>query len=170
MTHCVEALKIWTETNSVNVLYDTVIDEFTDDKLFQSVYGKKNVAIIGITTDGDVFGAFYRFAMTRREANQPGLIAFSFESNGRCQTPHVFPVNPMMRYQARVTFCKNESDRRFVFFDSGPGWFHLGDEKARSYCYYLARGFDGLDNFTLTGKNTGYEPHHCTRLIAVQLL
>ena len=59
MTKGVNALKHWTRLSEATLVYDSKADEFTDDGLFDKVKGKPNIALIGFTTDGDVFGGFY---------------------------------------------------------------------------------------------------------------
>ena len=59
MADCVNALKEWTGKSSSTIIFDSTIDEFTDQGLFERVKGKPNVAMVGTTTDGDVFGGFY---------------------------------------------------------------------------------------------------------------
>ena len=51
--------------------------------------GRPNIAIIGFTTDGDVFGVLYSVSVDRHEGefDGPNIFAFSFESHGPCMTP-----------------------------------------------------------------------------------
>ena len=49
------------------------------------------------------------------------------------------------------------------------GNFGLGNEKSWTYCYYLSRFFQTIDDTTLTGKTGKDQPHHCFRVLAVQL-
>ena len=171
---CVNSLKSWTGKTRTTIIYDSVVDEFTRDGLFEKVKGKPNIAVIGFTTDGDVFGGFYSVAVTEQEEgfNDPNMFVFSFESHGRCETPQRFVVSEEVKGSVSVTFLKDD-DWGFVALGvAGVGCFFLGNETHNSYCFGLSRTFEGLENTTLTGK-TGHSwtgpYHHCTRLVAVQL-
>ena len=171
----VDALKAWTGKVRATLLFDSTVDEFTDKGLFTKVKGKPNIAVIGFTTDGDVFGGFYSVAMTEQEkrTRDPNIFAFSFESHGRCQTPQRFSVKEGLKRKAYLRFWK-DNEYGFVYFladDNGGFW--LGNERSNSWCWNLSRGFEGLENTTLSGQNNVYMRtppyHHCTRLVAVQL-
>ena len=56
----INALKEWTGKARATVIFDSTIDEFTRDGLFDNVKAKPNIAIVGFTTDGDVFGVLQR--------------------------------------------------------------------------------------------------------------
>ena len=93
------ALKEWTGKASATKIYDSTVDEFTADGLFNMVKGKQNIALVGFTADGDVFGGFYSVAVTEqfKEFNDPNMFVFSFESHGRCATPQRFAVRKEVR-------------------------------------------------------------------------
>ena len=166
---CANTLKEWTGKTSASIVYDSTVDEFTDECLFQAVKGKPNIAIIATTTDGDVFGGFYSVAVTQQDEafKDPNIFAFSFESHGRCETPQRFVVKKEMKDHAFVKLVKVSSSG-FVWFDGGNGWFFLGNEKSRPFCVYLSNVFEGIEDTTLTGKGN-YEDFTCCRLVAVQL-
>ena len=67
MADCINALKEWTGKAKTTVVYDSTVDEVTHDRLFNTVKGKPNIAVIGFTTDGDVFGGFYSVAVTEQD-------------------------------------------------------------------------------------------------------
>ena len=175
MAKCVEALKGWTEKRNVAVLYDSMVDELTDDGLFRSVVGKPNVAVVAFTTDGDVFGAFYSVAVTEqwREFPDPSIFAFSFESHGRCMTPQRFVLKPDAKEKAAVEFFKESFKRWFVRFRfRGADGFDFGDPQSDTCCVNLSDVFEGMDDTTLTGTTDQLEagnPFRCERLLAVQL-
>ena len=159
------ALKEWTGKSTASVVYDSKIDPFTDDGLFQAIKDRENIAIIATTSEGDVFGGFYSRAVLEQSGGyflDPNMFIFSFESHGRCETPQRF----LPKGYAHVMFYKDTS--AFVSFDAGTGWFHLGNEKSRTYCAHLSQGFEGIKNSTLTGKRNG-ENFTCCRLVAIQL-
>ena len=176
MERYVNPLKEWTGKARATIIFDSTVDEFTAQGLFAKVKGKRNIAVIGFTTDGDVFGGFYSVAVTkqRREFYDPNIFVFSFESRGRCDTPQRFVREEWLEDEANVEFQKDCPQGFLVFWvDGACGGFFLGNERSDSYCTDLSRGFDGLEDTTLTGKNNRdlRKPpyHHCTRLIAVQL-
>ena len=173
MADCINALKEWTGKASATVVYDSTVDEFTHNGLFEKVKGKRNIAIIATTTDGDVFGAYYSVAVTQQEQyfQDPDMFIFSFESHGRCMTPQRFMVKEEWKGGASVEFFKNVCGGRFVLFNGGGGWFSLGNEKSRTWCFQLSHGFNGIDDTTLTGEPEGSHSGNftCCRLVAVQL-
>ena len=175
MADCINALKEWTVKARATIIYDSTVDEFTYDGLFNNVKWKPNVALIGFTTDGDVFGVFYGVAATKRDKdfNDPNLFVFSFESHGRCETPRMFPVKKRLKKNARVMFFTEDRYERFVWFGVyGEGCSYLGNESSKLYCNNVSNVFEELEDTTLTGRSgkCGYGPyHHFTRLVAVQL-
>ena len=129
MANGVNALKEWTGKTTTTFVYDSTVDPFTEDGLFNKVKRKQNVAIIGFTTDGDVFGGFYSVAVTEQwhEFLDPNIFAFSFESRGRCMTPRRFVVKESLKAWAFVNFCKN-TDGFVRFWVGCQGGFFLGNE------------------------------------------
>ena len=55
MAERVNVLKAWTGKARATIVFDNTVDDFTHDGLFANVKGKPNVAVVGFTTDGDVF-------------------------------------------------------------------------------------------------------------------
>ena len=161
-------MKEWTGKARATIIYDSTVDEFAGGCLFQKVRGKENIAIVATTTDGDVFGGFYSVAVTEQweEFFDPNIFLFSFESHGRCETPQRFDVKKKRMGDACVKFYKNDCDRWFVRFYGGDGWFSLGNERSRTFCYDLSRCFEGIEDPTLTGKNR--IRFTCCRLVAIQ--
>ena len=172
MARRVESLKEWTGKAGVTIVYDSKIDPFTHDGLFSNLRGKENIAIIGFTTDGDVFGGFYSVAVTKQDKkyNDPDMFIFSFESHGRCETPQRFDVKKGEKGEAVVGLFKNHPDG-FVQFWVANGHFWLGNEKSKSDFWNISLGFEGVEDTTLTGKSGlgSKDEHHCARLVAVQL-
>ena len=168
MTECVNVLKEWTGKASATVLFDGTVDELNHAWLFDKVKGRQNIAVVAFTTDGDVFGGFYSVAVTEQTTYMydPNIFVFSFESHGRCATPQRFVVKEGLKKNAYVCFWTRD-DFGFVQFSvlGGYGGFTLGNERSKSCCQYLSRGFEGLQDTTLTGN----VHHHCTRLVAIQL-
>ena len=170
MVEEVTVLKRWTGKAHANVIFDSTVDEFTNNGLFAKTRGKPNVAVVGFTTDGDVFGGFYSCAVTKQVEwfNDPNIFAFSFESHGRCMTPQRFLVRERRRHSSYVCFNPGDANNGFVYFGEYGG-LGLGDERVDAWCGDLSREFEGLEDTTLSGKNGHGCFHHCTRLLAVQL-
>ena len=170
---CVNALKEWTGKARATIIYDSMVDEFTLDGLLNKVKGKTNVAVIGFTTVGDVFGGFYGTARKMQGApfHDPNVFIFSFESHGRCATPQRFAVKEELKSEAFVRFWKDDRFGFVSFWVDGAGGFFLGDERSESFCSGLSSAFEGLEDTTLTGKSFQKIDlyHHCYRLVAVQL-
>ena len=104
MAKALESLKEWTGKTNATIIYDSTVDEFTDQGLFDKVKSKRNIALIGFTTDGDVFGGFYSVAVEMQEMQffDPNMFVFSFESHGRCETPQMFIVKEELRENVYV--------------------------------------------------------------------
>ena len=174
MPNRVNALKEWTDKAIATIIYDSTVDEFTADGIFDKVKGKENVAIVGFTTDGDVFGVFYSVAVTEqgKDFDDRNIFAFSFESHGRCETPQRFVVKKGLKEMVNVYFFKTAPYGFVDFGVAGLGGFWLGNERSNSFCTDLSDGFAGIKDTTLTGQNGTYPDgpfHHCARLVAIQL-
>ena len=170
----VDALKEWTGKTKATIIYDSTADEFTADGVFNKVEGKENIAVVGFTTDGDVFGGFYSRAVLwqNEELYDPNIFAFSFESHGRCKTPQRFVGKERRSIGAFVGLCKNNRNGFFQFWVVGGGGFFLGNERSDSFFCYISNVFKGLEDTTLTGISIDWSNplyHHCTRLVAIQL-
>ena len=174
MADCINALKEWTGKARASVVYDSTVDEFTAGGLFQKVKGNKNIAVVGFTTDGDVFGMFYSRAVTKQDVRffDPTVFVFSFESHGRCKTPQRFVLKEGLKRDACVAFWKNDSSGFVVLWVGHECGFYLGNERSYSDCWDMSRAFDRLEDTALTGKS-GHRVegrlHHCARLLAVLL-
>ena len=170
MATCINALKQWTGKADVTIVYDSVVDEFTDQGIFEKVKGKPNVALVATTTDGDVFGGFYSVAVTEQMKPffDPDMFIFSFESRGRCETPKNFHVKENVRARTFVLFFKDDSEEWTVDIGGGVGWFYLGNETSDTWCSNLSLGFEGIEDGTLTGKPNGGN-FTCARLVALHL-
>ena len=173
MADCVNALKEWTGKTRATKIYDSTVDEFTNHCLFDKVKGKPNIAVVGFTTDGDVFGEFHSVAVTEQDKEffDPSIFDFSFESHGRCMKTQRFLVKKLKK-KALVQFCKNYSSGFVAFGVDNAGGFFLGNEDSDSYCWVVSDAFEGLEDTTLTGKSGRFLEgpyHHCARLVAIQL-
>ena len=168
----VKCLKHWTRKRNATIIYDSTVDRFTADGIFEKVKGKENIAVIAFTTDGDVFGGYYNVAVTKQGKSfyDPDMFLFSLQSHGRCKTPQQFVVDKWMKKESHVAFWKTEHCGFVVFrvkFESGC---LLGNDRLDSVCVKMSKGFKGLEDTTLTGQNSTWDgPYfHCARLIAIQ--
>ena len=174
MADCVGALKGWAGKERATVVYDSTVDEFTGGVFYDNVTDRENIAVVGVTTDGDVVGMFYSRAVDKQEDFfDRGIFAFSFESHGRCMTPQRFVLKEGWKKGTFVNLYKNNNSGFINFLNIYGPSFWLGNEKSNSYCWTLSRAYEGLEDTTLTGSNGGdYDEgghyHHYTRLIAVQ--
>ena len=172
MADCINALKEWTRKSTATVLFDSAVDEFTSRGLLDNIRGKPNIAVVGFTTDGDVFGGYFSVAVSPQweEYRDPDIFAFSFESHGRCETPQRFLVRYSLMDKAFLRLARAEtSDFRVEFYVPRRGGFRLGNDRTGSWCSNVALAFGSLGNTTLTGTNFTSNQFHCTRLLAVQL-
>ena len=173
VTGTINTLVEWAGKTTGVVVYDSDRDEFTDTAVFDTLKGKANIAVIGLTTDGDVFGGFYSVAVTARGSPcyDPNIFAFSLESNGRCATPQKFAVKERLRDKATVEFFENNTNGFISFWVDFAGGFWLGNERSNSTCIGMSCGFEEQEDTTLSGKDGNFhgEVHHCIRLIGIQL-
>ena len=105
MVDSVKSLKEWTGKTSATILFDNNKDMFAHDGLFEKNKGKWNVALVGFTTDGDVFGWFSGVAVIEQLENSSDqdISVFSFESHGlRDSTEVRCEGNPEVQYSV---FC-----------------------------------------------------------------
>ena len=79
-TQNVDALKNRTGKANAKILFDSTVDEFTDNSLFKKVKGKANIALVGFTRKGDVFGGVYTVDVRERDTfyDDSPLFIFSF--------------------------------------------------------------------------------------------
>ena len=174
MDHGLTALKQWLKRTNTTIVFDSSVDGFTDDAFFEKVRDKQDIAVIGFTTDGDVFGGFYSVALTEQDKSfpDPNMFIFSIESHGRCNTPQKFVVRQREKRNACVR-AMNKSAMGFVgFWVTGKGSFTLGNASSRSACCGLSNAFEDIADTTLTGVS-GFSDvgpfHHCTRVVAFQI-
>ena len=171
LQQCIRRLEGWTATKHGRVVYDSRVDPFTAHGLFTAVCQKPNIAIVGFTTEGDVFGGFYSVAVfdTCLFFHDPHLFAFSFVRDGPTLTASKFTLKAVYEKNAFVFFLEN-STNGFVYFHGGKGGFFLGGPKSDSYCQDMATTFEGLDEERFRvkpGSPTG-PYYYCQMLVAVQ--
>ena len=132
ITKGMEALKRWTGMANATTVYNSAFDGFTANCLFDMVRGKPNIAIVGFTEDGDVFGGFYGIAkeLQGKDLFDPTMFAFSFESHGRCLTPQRFPVKEKKLSMVEFVCC--DSSGFVSFFVDHVSGFSLGDGRSDS--------------------------------------
>ena len=167
----VAALKEWTARERATVVYDSRRDPFTSKAFFNGIAGRSNVAVVGFTNEGDVFGGYYTVAVTRQGEffDDPDLFLFSFEARGRCETPQRFAVNPAWRDNASVIALDNERNGLLWFWVNKHGGIWLGNDRSASFCCGLVDIFVGLEQTALTGRQK-YGPYHTfMRLVAIQM-
>ena len=175
MANGINALKQWTGKTTASIVYDSRKDPFTHDGFFCKILGKPNVAIVAFTADGDAFGGFYSVVVTKQNSEDfdPNIFVFSFESHGRCKTPQRFAAKEEFKNKVNVGFSKNHITGFVWFGVDNVGCFTLGNEGTQSTCCCMSQAFAGLEDTTLTGKNsaTWTEPpyHPCHRLVAIYL-
>ena len=169
----VRALMRWTSAHRAVVVYDSVAERFTAWSLFSKIRDRSNIAVVAFTADGDVFGGFYRVAVTEadEDVRDPNVFVFSFESRGRCATPQQFPTRHDKKRAMTVRFRTDGDDGLFSLC-AGTGGVFLGTELSNSFCCGLSSVFEGVEDTTLTGASgqRKHGPfHRCLRLVAVHL-
>ena len=170
----IQTLRRWTGREKAAIVYDSEVDAFTDDGIFAKLKNKPHIAVIGFTTDGDVFGGYYSVPV--KEQNEryydPSIFAFSFESRGRCRTPRRFPVVDGWKQSIFIKLWKNDSHGFVLFWVYNVGGFCMGNLASSSYCNNMSRAFQRMQDTTLTGDTSHVHVkgpyHHCMRLIAIQ--
>ena len=167
------ALKNWTGKTNATIVYDSTVDEFSPNGLFAKIQDRPNIALVGFTTDGDVFGGYYSRAVTVQSVyfNDPNIFFFSFKSHGRCATPQRFVARDEARDAVYVEFCSKDRDRWFGWFgvERGHGLCGLGNERSDTWCEGLSVDFETIEDAPLTGCTEDLSPYRFHRLLAVQL-
>ena len=179
MSRGLEKLVEWTAKKKTTVIYDSAVDDFTHDRFFEKVKNKGSVAVIGFTSDGDVFGGFYKDPLVEKgkHLKQSDMFIFSFESHGRCPTPKQFRVLEDLKPHLWVRSYGDEGTSGFIHFQSDEvnghekAGFFLGNERSNSYCLNMSKGFQDIEDTTLTGRNgmSFSQCHHCLRVVAVHV-
>ena len=85
----------------------------------------------------------------------------------------MFPVKEALKKDVLVLFFKSDINGFVWFGVYGEGGPYLGDESSNSFCWHVSDAFEGFDDTTLTGKDGDWDEgpyHHCTRLVAIQLV
>ena len=169
----IRSLKAWTGKASATIVYDSRVDPFTHAGLFSKVFNRPNVALIGETRTGDVFGAFYSVPVREQDQRifDPTIFAFVFEAHGRCATPQKFALRGEVKQRASVSFLNSSLDGFVWFGVSTTHGFHMGNHETTGTCEGLSTVFDGMEDSTLAGRErTRTDPLRFTRLVAVHLV
>ena len=151
-----DALKEWTGRSRLSVVYDSAVDGMTVCDMFQRVRGKRNVAVIGTTTAGDVFGGFYSVAMTREDViKDPNAFVFSFKSHGRCRVPQRFVVKNKRKEGFAVALFEQDGVWTLAI---GLGSFPIpvfgfvsSGIRPFCVCHKMSKTFEGIQETTLMG-------------------
>ena len=168
---CAEVLCRWTGKSAALPLYDSDVDEFTATAFCDALRGRPDVAVVGVTTEGDLCGAWFSEPVTACDEDiaNPALFAFVFPT-----ARHPSPRRYAARHPAKacVEVCRASPHGFINVWVSREGGFWLGNERSRAYCANLHWAFDGLGDESLTGraKNLGGSDHHCQRLVVVQMV
>ena len=96
-------LKQWTGKSTASVVYDSTVDECTDECIFQSIKGTPNVEIVAFTTEGDSLAGSSVVTEQGKWFDTEHVI-FSFESHGWCETPERFDVKECGKGNATVKY------------------------------------------------------------------
>ena len=118
----------------------------------QRVRGKRNVAVMGFTTAGDVFCRFHSVVVTREDIVKAPNAFASFKSHGRCATPQGFVVKtsegrdlPLLFEQDSVwTFAIGLGCGPFLCFVVIRGF-------VPSVCHKMTKPFEGIQETMLMG-------------------
>ena len=164
-------LRAWSGKHTARTVFDSDVDEFTVDGLFDKLRGKRNVALVVVTEDGDVFGVFYRVAVTEQWKTffDPNIFIFSFESHGRCRRGQRFVAAPELTGDVGVEFGRFDPDGWLVLVSGCSGALYLGNDWMNTHGYELSGDFEGLEDTTLTGAVGWDSPAHSRRFLALQL-
>ena len=116
----VDAFKQWTGKANVNILFDSTVDEFTKQGLFDKVVEKPNIAVVVFTDGGDVFGVYSAVAARTEEVpfEDPDMFVFLFQSRWRRGTMKRFLATEEGRQDYFVLFLPDNSNGVFVQFAS----------------------------------------------------
>ena len=165
----VDVMKGWVGKERAEIIFDSDVDEFTNRMFNIKCLDKPNIAVIGFTTEGDVFGGYLEkeVSETDKLLTDPNHFIFSLESHGRCKTPMRWMRKNEKRQRA-VWWQTNYQYGFITFGDGEAGHLYLGNMETNPFCHYLSWDYQGIEDRTLTGKNGTCEFHHCRRLVVLQ--
>ena len=152
----VKQLEEWTDLECSDVLFDSNIDNWSDNTsvLNEKIIGKKQLAFIIEDEDGEIFG--YYFNTKIKDGSSDDQIAdyktfeFNLQSNGRLGKPMKFEIkNP----EGYIFGLHNKSNEYLIRL----GDIHLNKEnyKNHSHCFQYENYFNyhGIKNALCGNKN-----------------
>ena len=112
----------WTKLKCSEIIFDTEVDDWADQKLFNSrILGKKQFVVIVEDTDGNRFGGYVNAIIDKIRGDEnkqfnydPQSFLFSLNSNGR--------LPGMMKFESKVS-----SGSKVILYNHGEGWCSLMD-------------------------------------------
>ena len=181
MATCIEALKQWTGTSTATTLYDSDVECFSNRAVMDALQGRPNIALVAISTDGDVFGGFHSRPVRRRSphANDPDIFLFSFRAYGSRDAPQRFVASREKRDRALVRYNPCQGPSWFVAFvlnaDRAHPWICDGMltlcPTLSDFCRWsLSTAVESMRMRALAGSSGKCHDHLCVRLVVLQLV
>lgn len=161
-------LRQWTGKNRATIVFDTDKDGWDHGQFIDALKQPSN-AVIGITEDGDVFGAFVSVAINETDQELPdeGQFVFSLFSHGRCKVPRRWGLRKDRKWPGKEVKIYDPTDSAFIGFGS-DGHFWFGNGPNESDVFYPSRSFEGIGDNVLTGED-GWAHFTTVRLLVVRL-
>ena len=138
-----QALKRWRGKRNATLVFDTDTDGWDHDKL-NVIFKKPSNAVVAVTNEGDVFGAFVSVAinMVNEYFRDDDQFVFSFFLHGRCAVPQKWELTKNRVHTDLGVLVFPSSSRNNIFFRllSGFGFVHGVNE---SVFGLVSFSFDG---------------------------
>ena len=165
-------LSAWTGKHRATTLFDSTVDEFTASAIFQRLCMKRNIVVVGVTEDGEVFGGFYDWPLASPGTfvRAPGLFVFSFPQSTDA-VPQKHPVRAGMRELVGAVLFRT-AHHAFLWLGVFSNGLAFGTDRTPSSCRNASEIFEGLDAapFPRGGRTSGTRTFfQCVRLLVLQM-
>ena len=166
-----QALKGWTQKQNATIIFDSSYDPFVFNVFHERVMNVQDVAVVGFTSEGCVFGGFFHrpVGVVNVQVEDPHVFAFSFASRGACETPQQFVPPDVLQAVSPPGVRLMTNDSGFIRFSvGGVQGFSLGNQQSKTSSSECSIGFRGMNDEILSGK-PGKSKYTCVRLVALRL-
>ena len=150
-------------------IYDSALEGLGHKELFAKVKNHENVAVMGVTPSGDVFGGFVATPIKKQNSStfDKEMVTFSFVAHGK-DTPEGQPIIKHATGNCDFVYFGKEKAFSFVQFWLGGEGLVLGGEEAY-HSFYNPSYVSSPTTARGPDAKTDSPYHHCTRLVAIQL-
>ena len=162
-----QRLKEWTGKARSSVVYDSTVDEFTADRLFNKVGASKMWHSSGSQRTATCLGGSSVLLWNNKASCSSSRTCLSFRSIARAVRDSAAVRLEEEADEEGARRILEEQQQWAVFWFYGcEGWFYLGDDKSDTFGSQVSHCFVRTEDITLTGEVWGR--FICCRLVSVQ--